>query len=206
MASHCRFTPPDDRQVGWNAQSVPAKTISLLDVIHLWYRQGEDFDFERAQCAPNRTCHHYTQVRGWYIYCIYNIWTHDHYPYMGLWEIPFKNHGPHGGHQYGVSPLIAINMELTFTPPCTFIWKQKVDMFELTLQKPWPWPKPVVPLSPPLWTLLQRQKVGLLESHYKAIANIMLLNLPPPPWALICSCPFLIPMYINIKLLLPHRH
>lgn len=99
VASHCRFTPPDDRQVGWNAQSVPAKTISLLDVIHLWYRQGEDFDFERAQCAPNRTCHHYTQVRGWYIYCIYNIWTHDHYPYMGLWEIPFKNHG----HYYGVA-------------------------------------------------------------------------------------------------------
>ncbi|XP_073459990.1 C-type lectin domain family 18 member A-like [Aquarana catesbeiana] len=62
VASHCRFTPPDDRQVGWNAQSVPAKTISLLDVIHLWYRQGEDFDFERAQCAPNRTCHHYTQM------------------------------------------------------------------------------------------------------------------------------------------------
>ncbi|XP_040183712.1 C-type lectin domain family 18 member C [Rana temporaria] len=62
VASQCRFAPPDDGQVGWNLQSFPAKTISLLDLIHLWYRQGEDFDFERAQCAPNRTCRHYTQM------------------------------------------------------------------------------------------------------------------------------------------------
>ncbi|CAI9616604.1 unnamed protein product [Staurois parvus] len=62
VASQCRYTLPDDRQVGWNVQSFPVGTVSLLDVIHLWFRQGEDYDFETAQCTPNHTCRHYTQM------------------------------------------------------------------------------------------------------------------------------------------------
>ncbi|XP_068117023.1 C-type lectin domain family 18 member A-like [Hyperolius riggenbachi] len=62
VTSQCHLTAPADPQVGWNMQSFPAGTMSIADVIELWYRQGEDYDFQRAQCATNRTCNLYTQT------------------------------------------------------------------------------------------------------------------------------------------------
>ncbi|XP_072278014.1 LOW QUALITY PROTEIN: C-type lectin domain family 18 member C-like [Pyxicephalus adspersus] len=62
VASQCRFPAPDNPQVGWNVQRVPAGTAELLDVIRLWYRHGSDYYFRRVQCANNRTCNHYTQM------------------------------------------------------------------------------------------------------------------------------------------------
>lgn len=62
VASHCQQSEPDDPQIGWNFQSFPAGTMTPTDVIILWFRQGDYFNFRTSECAQNRTCHHYTQV------------------------------------------------------------------------------------------------------------------------------------------------
>ncbi|XP_075045501.1 LOW QUALITY PROTEIN: C-type lectin domain family 18 member A-like [Mixophyes fleayi] len=62
IASDCHQNAPDDPQIGWNIQSFPAGTISLIDVINLWFHEGDDYNFPTSTCSEHRTCHHYTQL------------------------------------------------------------------------------------------------------------------------------------------------
>lgn len=58
LASAPRHTP----QVGWNVQLLPKGSASFVEVVNLWFAEGLQYRHGDAECAPNATCTHYTQV------------------------------------------------------------------------------------------------------------------------------------------------
>ncbi|KAM9048400.1 C-type lectin domain family 18 member A-like isoform 1-T2 [Megaptera novaeangliae] len=57
-ASVPRATP----QVGWNVQLLPVSSLSFTHVVGLWFLEGQQYSQAAAECAPNATCAHYTQL------------------------------------------------------------------------------------------------------------------------------------------------
>ncbi|XP_024591594.1 C-type lectin domain family 18 member A-like isoform X4 [Neophocaena asiaeorientalis asiaeorientalis] len=57
-ASVPRATP----QVGWNVQLLPVSSASFIHVVGLWFSEGQQYSQAAAECAPNATCTHYTQL------------------------------------------------------------------------------------------------------------------------------------------------
>lgn len=55
-------TPPHTLHVGWNVQLLPVGSASFVDVVNLWFAEGLQYRHGDAECAPNATCAHYTQV------------------------------------------------------------------------------------------------------------------------------------------------
>lgn len=51
------------QQVGWNVQLLPVGSASFVHVVGLWFAEGQRYSYTAAECAPNATCTHYTQVR-----------------------------------------------------------------------------------------------------------------------------------------------
>ncbi|KAF7462227.1 hypothetical protein GHT09_012934 [Marmota monax] len=49
-------------QVGWNVQLLPAGLASFVEVVSLWYAEGQQYSHAAAECTHNATCTHYTQV------------------------------------------------------------------------------------------------------------------------------------------------
>ncbi|KAL2762149.1 C-type lectin domain family 18 member C isoform X2, partial [Daubentonia madagascariensis] len=48
-------------QVGWNEQLQPAGLASFVEVVSLWFAEGQWYSHAAAECAHNATCTHYTQ-------------------------------------------------------------------------------------------------------------------------------------------------
>ncbi|KAL4687363.1 hypothetical protein H8959_019491 [Pygathrix nigripes] len=49
-------------QVGWNVQLLPAGSASFVEVVSLWFAEGQWYSHVAGECARNATCTHYTQV------------------------------------------------------------------------------------------------------------------------------------------------
>ncbi|XP_072823815.1 C-type lectin domain family 18 member C isoform X1 [Vicugna pacos] len=49
-------------QVGWNVQLLPAGSASFIHVVGLWFSEGQQYSHVAAECTPNATCTHYTQL------------------------------------------------------------------------------------------------------------------------------------------------
>ena len=49
-------------QVGWNMQLLPAGLASFVEVVSLWFAEGQRYSHAAGECARNATCTHYTQV------------------------------------------------------------------------------------------------------------------------------------------------
>lgn len=49
-------------QVGWNVQLLPAGSASFVEVVSLWFAEGQRYSHAAGECARNATCTHYTQV------------------------------------------------------------------------------------------------------------------------------------------------
>lgn len=49
--------------MGWNVQLLPRGSASFIHVVSLWFSEGQRYSHAAAECAPNATCTHYTQVR-----------------------------------------------------------------------------------------------------------------------------------------------
>ncbi|XP_045389921.1 C-type lectin domain family 18 member A isoform X2 [Lemur catta] len=49
-------------QVGWNEQLQPAGLASFVEVVSLWFAEGQRYSHATAECAHNATCAHYTQL------------------------------------------------------------------------------------------------------------------------------------------------
>lgn len=54
--------PGRESQVGWNVQLLPTGTVSFVEVVSLWFAEGQQYNHAAAECARNATCTHYTQV------------------------------------------------------------------------------------------------------------------------------------------------
>lgn len=68
-AALCGMPAPDlasaprrTQQMGWNMQLLPEGSVSFVEVINLWFAEGQWYSHETAECARNSTCTHYTQV------------------------------------------------------------------------------------------------------------------------------------------------
>ncbi|XP_056384114.1 C-type lectin domain family 18 member A-like [Hyla sarda] len=62
VAYQCLQNAPDDPEVGWNLQSFPVGIMTFREVITLWFRQRDNYNFQTSECTQNQTCHHYTQL------------------------------------------------------------------------------------------------------------------------------------------------
>uniref|UniRef100_A0A8C9GBN9 C-type lectin domain family 18 member A n=1 Tax=Piliocolobus tephrosceles TaxID=591936 RepID=A0A8C9GBN9_9PRIM len=49
-------------QVGWNVQLLPAGSASFVEVVSLWFAEGQRYSHTAGECARNATCTHYTQL------------------------------------------------------------------------------------------------------------------------------------------------
>uniref|UniRef100_A0A1D5Q5H9 C-type lectin domain family 18, member A n=1 Tax=Macaca mulatta TaxID=9544 RepID=A0A1D5Q5H9_MACMU len=49
-------------QVGWNVQLLPAGSASFVEVVSLWFAEGQRYSHAAGECARNATCTHYTQL------------------------------------------------------------------------------------------------------------------------------------------------
>nr|AAP80866.1 unnamed secretory protein [Homo sapiens] len=49
-------------QVGWNMQLLPAGLASFVEVVSLWFAEGQRYSHAAGECARNATCTHYTQL------------------------------------------------------------------------------------------------------------------------------------------------
>ncbi|XP_055222499.1 C-type lectin domain family 18 member A isoform X1 [Gorilla gorilla gorilla] len=49
-------------QVGWNVQLLPAGLASFVEVVSLWFAEGQRYSHTAGECAHNATCTHYTQL------------------------------------------------------------------------------------------------------------------------------------------------
>ncbi|PNJ61796.1 CLEC18B isoform 3 [Pongo abelii] len=49
-------------QVGWNMQLLPAGSASFVEVVSLWFAEGQRYSHAAGECAPNANCTHYTQL------------------------------------------------------------------------------------------------------------------------------------------------
>ncbi|XP_073911766.1 C-type lectin domain family 18 member A-like isoform X3 [Castor canadensis] len=54
--------PGRESQVGWNVQLLPTGTVSFVEVVSLWFAEGQQYNHAAAECARNATCTHYTQL------------------------------------------------------------------------------------------------------------------------------------------------
>ncbi|XP_070244834.1 C-type lectin domain family 18 member A isoform X1 [Bos mutus] len=54
--------PRAARHVGWNAQLLPAGSVTFVHVVGLWFSEGRQYSHAAAECAPNATCARYTQL------------------------------------------------------------------------------------------------------------------------------------------------
>ncbi|XP_035868094.1 C-type lectin domain family 18 member C-like isoform X3 [Phyllostomus discolor] len=48
--------------VGWNVQLLPVGSASFVQVVGLWFEEGQWYSHAAAECAHNATCTHYTQL------------------------------------------------------------------------------------------------------------------------------------------------
>ncbi|XP_069073643.1 C-type lectin domain family 18 member A-like isoform X1 [Pleurodeles waltl] len=53
---------PQAQHLGWNIHLLPQGAMSFSEVIELWFREREQYNFQTAQCIDNATCSHYTQL------------------------------------------------------------------------------------------------------------------------------------------------
>ncbi|XP_036919543.1 C-type lectin domain family 18 member A-like isoform X2 [Sturnira hondurensis] len=47
---------------GWNVQLLPLGSASFVQVVGLWFEEGQWYSHVAAECAHNATCTHYTQL------------------------------------------------------------------------------------------------------------------------------------------------
>ncbi|XP_032820905.2 C-type lectin domain family 18 member A-like isoform X1 [Petromyzon marinus] len=50
------------RRLGVNLHRAPHGATSFASVLASWFSEGQNYDYARPGCAPNRTCRHYTQM------------------------------------------------------------------------------------------------------------------------------------------------
>ncbi|XP_078526547.1 C-type lectin domain family 18 member A-like isoform X2 [Lissotriton helveticus] len=50
------------QHIGWNILLLPLGAMSFSEVIELWFREREQYNFHTVQCIDNTTCSHYTQL------------------------------------------------------------------------------------------------------------------------------------------------
>ncbi|XP_076989126.1 C-type lectin domain family 18 member A-like [Tamandua tetradactyla] len=55
-------TPQHTPQVGWNVQLLPMGFASFVQVVSLWFSEGQQYSHAAAKCACNATCTRYTQL------------------------------------------------------------------------------------------------------------------------------------------------
>ncbi|XP_037010079.2 C-type lectin domain family 18 member C isoform X2 [Artibeus jamaicensis] len=48
--------------MGWNVQLLPVGSASFVQVVGLWFEEGQWYSHAAAECAHNATCTHYTQL------------------------------------------------------------------------------------------------------------------------------------------------
>ncbi|XP_030059479.1 C-type lectin domain family 18 member A isoform X2 [Microcaecilia unicolor] len=51
-----------NQHVGWNIHVLLDRSMSFEDVINLWFKEGQLYNYHMAQCSENITCSHYTQL------------------------------------------------------------------------------------------------------------------------------------------------
>uniref|UniRef100_G1RUD3 C-type lectin domain-containing protein n=1 Tax=Nomascus leucogenys TaxID=61853 RepID=G1RUD3_NOMLE len=68
-AAHCgtptlslASAPWHTLQVGWNVQLLPAGSASFVEVVSLWFAEGQRYSHAAGECARNANCTHYTQL------------------------------------------------------------------------------------------------------------------------------------------------
>ncbi|XP_048210760.1 C-type lectin domain family 18 member A-like isoform X2 [Perognathus longimembris pacificus] len=61
-ASSLTSAPQRAPQVGWNTQLLPAGSASFVQVVSLWFAEGQQYSHVATECAHNTTCSHYTQL------------------------------------------------------------------------------------------------------------------------------------------------
>ncbi|XP_004704854.2 C-type lectin domain family 18 member A isoform X2 [Echinops telfairi] len=62
LASSLAASPEHPRQMGWNVQLLPAGSASFVEVINLWFAEGQQYSHAANECTRNATCTHYTQL------------------------------------------------------------------------------------------------------------------------------------------------
>ncbi|XP_037671851.1 C-type lectin domain family 18 member A-like isoform X3 [Choloepus didactylus] len=55
-------TPRHAPQVGWNVQLLPVGLASFVQVVSMWFSEGQRYNYAAAECAHNSTCTRYTQL------------------------------------------------------------------------------------------------------------------------------------------------
>nr|XP_014348665.1 PREDICTED: C-type lectin domain family 18 member A-like [Latimeria chalumnae] len=58
------YTEEQTDSFGWNIHVFPRGSLSITDIIDLWFKEGRDYNYHTGQCLENSTCSHYTQVRS----------------------------------------------------------------------------------------------------------------------------------------------
>uniref|UniRef100_H3ALY4 SCP domain-containing protein n=1 Tax=Latimeria chalumnae TaxID=7897 RepID=H3ALY4_LATCH len=58
------YTEEQTDSFGWNIHVFPRGSLSITDIIDLWFKEGRDYNYHTGQCLENSTCSHYTQL-GW---------------------------------------------------------------------------------------------------------------------------------------------
>ncbi|KAK1162093.1 C-type lectin domain family 18 member A-like isoform X1 [Acipenser oxyrinchus oxyrinchus] len=65
-ASSCPLNPTLEEghtdHMGWNIHDFTPGAASFAEVIDLWFREGQDYNYNGGQCRHNSTCQHYTQL------------------------------------------------------------------------------------------------------------------------------------------------
>ncbi|XP_041123348.1 C-type lectin domain family 18 member C-like isoform X1 [Polyodon spathula] len=65
-ASSCPLNPTLEEghsdHMGWNIYDFTPGAASFAEVIDLWFREGQDYNYNSGQCRQNSTCQHYTQL------------------------------------------------------------------------------------------------------------------------------------------------
>ncbi|KAM9607405.1 LOW QUALITY PROTEIN: C-type lectin domain family 18 member C-like [Trichechus inunguis] len=62
LAPSLASAPHHTQQVGWNVQLLPTASASFVEVVSLWFTEGQRYSHAAAECAHNATCTHYTQL------------------------------------------------------------------------------------------------------------------------------------------------
>ncbi|XP_064414317.1 C-type lectin domain family 18 member A-like [Latimeria chalumnae] len=56
------YTEEQTDSFGWNIHVFPRGSLSITDIIDLWFKEGRDYNYHTGQCLENSTCSHYTQL------------------------------------------------------------------------------------------------------------------------------------------------
>ncbi|XP_072342237.1 C-type lectin domain family 18 member A-like [Scyliorhinus torazame] len=52
----------EEEEIGWNYHSSPHGTMSVSEIMDLWFREAQNYRYHTGQCKYNASCHHYTQL------------------------------------------------------------------------------------------------------------------------------------------------